>query len=59
MTYVLLVLVMHVNTVSVTRIEGYRSLVACQAAQTQVLFPVPVRVIAICINGPDAYRIFP
>jgi hypothetical protein len=59
MTYTLLIFAWIGSNNSVTHIDGYSSLQACQSASTQLVGPPPVRVWAICISGPDRRSLLP
>jgi hypothetical protein len=43
---------------TVTHIDGYRSFQACQAALSQIAVPLPIRISAICLPGPDRSSMF-
>jgi hypothetical protein len=58
MTYTLVLFVWLGAVHSVTHIDGYSSLQACQSVSTQIAVPLPFRMLAICISGPDR-RLFP
>jgi hypothetical protein len=59
MTYTLLIFTWLGAVHSVTHIDGYVSLQACQSASTQIFGPPPLRVVAVCISGPDRRFLFP
>jgi hypothetical protein len=53
MTYTLLIFVVFGTYHSVAHIDGYLSLQACQSAVAQIVSLPPLRVMALCISGPD------
>jgi hypothetical protein len=59
MTYTLLIFTWLGATHSVTHVDGYISLQACQSAVTQIAGPPPLRVVSFCISGPDRRFLFP
>lgn len=59
MTYSLVIFIWMGAAHSVTHIDGYSSLQACQSVVTQLSIPLPFRLVATCISGPDRRSVFP